>query len=304
MRVLHVTETYASGVASAVDRYVASTPDLEHHLLWSGDRADRASATPSGRFASATALPSGHLRRRAAVRATVQRLGPDVVHAHSSYAGLYVRTAVRASSCRPVVYTPHCWAFERLDLPRAARWVLRAVELALLLNTSVVAACSEGEAERSAPRGVRPRVVVVPQLAPPSTVPAQRRADHDEPRAGAPGDLTVVGAGRICAQKDPAFFASVVSAARSAGLTVRATWIGDGDPALRRVLEAADVTVTGWLGRGEVPSALARHSVYLHCAAWEGFPVTLLEAHAAGCVPLLRTTASQGRRTLPTSFST
>jgi glycosyltransferase involved in cell wall biosynthesis len=301
--VLHVTETYASGVASAIDRYCESTPSLAHHLLWGAQRASSAVATPTGRFESTSVLPSGHVSRLLALRATVRELLPDVIHAHSTYAGVYVRLAVISTRARPVVYTPHCFAFERKTSPpllRAALWLMESV---LALNTSCVAACSTGEAERARRLGPWTRVHVVPQLAATTpgtaTLPRQRRGGRAVPTQVA----RLVAVGRLAPQKDPLFFLGVVRRLRESGVRVDATWVGDGDVDLRDALVSGGVTVTGWVDRDGVPAVMAAHDVYVHTAAWEGFPVTLMEAVSAGCVPVLRRTPSQGRLVAPLQYT-
>ena len=50
--------------------------------------------------------------------------------------------------------------------------------------------------------------------------------------------------------------------------------------------------VTGWLSRDDALRALASAHVYLHTAAWEGMPVTVLEAAAVGMPVIVRSVAS------------
>jgi glycosyltransferase involved in cell wall biosynthesis len=96
----------------------------------------------------------------------------------------------------------------------------------------------------------------------------------------------VVSTGRLGPQKDPAAFADVVTALRAADPAITAEWIGDGDPALKVRLEERGVTVSGWIPTAEVAERLAAAGVYVHTAAWEGFPLAVLEAVAAG-VPVV-----------------
>jgi hypothetical protein len=59
-------------------------------LAWRRDGAHTGDALD--RLAAAMlALPPGRLAQLRSVRRPVARLRPDVIHAHSSYAGLYVR---------------------------------------------------------------------------------------------------------------------------------------------------------------------------------------------------------------------
>jgi glycosyltransferase involved in cell wall biosynthesis len=279
MRILHVVEKYRSGVGSAIAQYTRSVPDMEHFLLSGtavdaeGDLAEQAS------FAGTYLMDGSLVAKVRRIREVVAELRPDVVHAHSSHGGAFARLAIR-SGRHPIVYTPHCFAFERQDVSRPARTAFRVIEAALAVNTTVVAACSRRELALSAALGVRrPPVVLVPNIAPAG---AERPAEV----AGRPA--TVVGGGRISPQKDPAFFARAVQALRREEPALRAVWLGDGDPAVRATLELAGVEVSGWLPRSAVVRELGQAALYLHSALWEGFPLMVAEAVALGVPTLVR----------------
>ncbi|WP_354512351.1 glycosyltransferase [Paenarthrobacter sp. 4246] len=112
---------------------------------------------------------------------------------------------------------------------------------------------------------------------------ASRPAEHGPLSSRAIPVVSMVG--RIARQKDPAFFSEVAAALRSKVPSVRFQWIGDGDPELRRGLERAGIQVTGWLDNPGVAESLASSSVYVHSAAYEGFPLSILDAAAQG-VPI------------------
>lgn len=274
--VLHVVESWGAGVRAAVLQFVAATPQFEHHLLRGVRRAEFASDDEHG-FASVGALPAGALAARRAIRRGVEAVRPDVVHAHSSYAGLFVRTALRRRADRRIVYSPHCFAFERRDLSPLVRLGIRAAERLLACNTDTVAACSPGEA-RVASRMRAGRVVYVPNVA---RVPALAMLEHR--------DLNrVVAVGRIGPQKDPDFFrAAVLHLRRHGRPELDARWIGDGDDRVARMrLERAGIPASGWLSSFDAHKALGQAGVYLHTARWEGFPVSILEAIELG-IPVI-----------------
>lgn len=280
-RVLHVTECWGSGVASAVHAYIKATPGHDHWLLMAHDAADPLLDAES-LLSGLRIFADGHVARIRDVAAAYRETRPDIVHAHSSYAGLYVRSCPSIPS-RRIVYTPHCYAFERTDISRYVRYGFRLAEALLAPRTGVVAAVSPREADLAVRLRGGQRVVYVPNVVPeipavvspvPAVVPDVPAADGRE-RSG----LTAISVGRICAQKDPAFLAE---AARAAGPSTRWIWAGDGDPALRRTLEDAGVVVTGWLARQEVLALLGTADVYVHTASWEGAPVSVLEAVGAG----------------------
>lgn len=286
--ILHVTESMGAGVSTALFDYVANTPEYLHHLLYV-ERAETKTLPPGWHngFASTAELPPGQLRRVIAVRSAARRLDPVALHSHSSFAGAYARLAVRNSAELRQVYTPHCYAFERLDLSATARWAYRTVERLLSRNTGAVAACSPREMTLAAElsKGSAGRTVVgyVPNFA---SVPPHRALNSKV--AVRTEVLRLSGAGRLGAQKDPQFFLAAVEALRQEGYEVQARWLGGGDPELVRELTENEIQVSGWLSREQLLIELASSDVYLHSAAWEGFPLTVLEANALRVATVVR----------------
>jgi len=275
LRIVHVAESFASGTASAIRDYVRNYPAAEHHLLYAQRSEAVVSAAEFAGFTTVAELPDGHAARLRYLRAYALELtAPALIHAHSSKAGVYVRLAIRNSAKVPIIYTPHCYSFERRDVGWPARLVFRAAEWALSFNTGSFSACSAREATLSRWPLSRPRVVTVPNVAPAASAEATDTTDD--------GSLCLVGNGRIGPQKDPEFFATAVRAARDSVGDVRAVWIGGGESRYVGLLQDCGVEVTGWLPRADALAVLARADVYLHTAAWEGFPISIMEASAAG----------------------
>jgi glycosyltransferase involved in cell wall biosynthesis len=269
--VLHVVEAYGGGVAAVLNDYVASLPDVEHVVL-----AYRRPGSQIGDgligHAKLIDMPSGVFAQIRTVQRAIKDLRPDVIHAHSSYAGAYVRAAAARHGAR-IVYSPHCYAFQRRDVPgivRALYWLLEAV---LSLRTDGVAAVGEWE-QVLARRLPRPKTVV---LVPHHVQLPTDLVNHAEADGG-----PVVAVGRIRPQKDPAFFASAARDARLLGGNREWRWVGGGDESLERLLRDSGVTVTGWQPRETVLRELANAHAYVHTAAWEGNPVTVLEAASVG----------------------
>ncbi|WP_164478104.1 glycosyltransferase [Microbacterium sp. ABRD28] len=278
--ILHVTESYAGGVVAAVRDYVASTPAFAHHLLFA-DRPDAPVDSSSFvGFHTVTRLPPGNIARIRRIRSTTRNLAPQAVHAHSSFAGAYTRLALNARR-RRVVYTPHCYAFERADVNPLTSLAFKTVEHLLSFNTTVFAACSPREAALSNWRGCKASVLFVPNLPPSGDLQRARRTGTSHER------LRLVGAGRASAQKDPTFFLRCVEYAHRAGLPIQATWIGS-DPGFGDAGRALDIDVTGWLSRDEALTTLAENDIYLHTGLWEGFPLAVLEALDVGVAAVVR----------------
>lgn len=294
--VLHVVESFGAGVAYALTRYVDSTPELEHHLL-KASRRERVSPSELDRFATVSVFPRG-LSSIGALRRAIQRVRPDVIHAHSSWAGAIARLGTPRGGPR-IVYTPHCFAFERTDVHVGLRALFWAAEWVFAQRTDAVLACSSREAELGRTLGVStvvhvPNVADIDSLLPAAMANRGSEASLTEapsgpaassPRSAADG---VVMVGRLAPQKDPDFFIEVARLVWETRPNTRFTWIGDGDVERRQRLESAGITVTGWLDHSATAVALAEASVYVHSAAWEGFPISLLEAHAAGLAVVAR----------------
>ncbi|WP_169816405.1 glycosyltransferase [Demequina soli] len=282
LRVLHVVESFASGVAQAVADYVRSTPELSHSLLV-GDRGYSGAYDIFGnQNVDFVQLPKGRVAQLRATRNAIRQLQPDVIHAHSSLGGAYARLVSRARSKRRIVYTPHCYSFEREDLHWLAKKLAVVAEWVLARNTTVVAACSEREVGLANRLNAARPALYVPNTLPPAT--AERNGGHTpEINTG----LVVSGMGRISPQKGFEFFCSVARICQRRSIDATFQWIGgELDSRTCDIAASSAVEVTGWMPNSRAVVALKKSTVYLHTAGWEGFPIAILEANANG-VPVV-----------------
>ncbi|WP_167760421.1 glycosyltransferase [Blastococcus sp. CT_GayMR16] len=247
-----------------IDTIPDLTPAIDHYLLYDGPY------DVPGTFLAARHLGVGWRGAARNLATALRDWKPDLVHAHSSHAGVLARVLPHHV---PVIYQPHCFAFSDPARPKTIRALLRAAEAVLARRTSTVAAVSPHEAAlgRSLAPG-RLAVVEVPNWTPlrEATVPPDRLARR------------VAMAGRIAPQKDPDFFRETAIAARGLDDSLDFIWVGDGDQRARRALEEAGVKVTGWLDGPAVAKELAGCSAYCHTARYEGFPVSVLDAARLG----------------------
>lgn len=228
----------------------------------------RSSVSSSGRLRSAIELGL-------AIRRVVTSGNADVIHLHSSLAGLVGRLVLL--TCRrdktKVFYSPHGFAFLRQDVSRGARSLYLTVEriLARLGDGNILASESEYRLSKehvsiSAPAAVLQNSIAMENL-------PQRLPRGDRP-------LRVAMVGRVTYQKAPWRFAN---AAKRLENLAEFIWIGDGDrTSVGRWLEDSPVDVKGWMAKSEVRATLADVDILYFPTLWEGMPMALIEAQAIG----------------------
>jgi glycosyltransferase involved in cell wall biosynthesis len=113
------------------------------------------------------------------------------------------------------------------------------------------------------------------------------------PRKAFDGTLRLLVVGRVSQkQKRVLELPSIFASMREAGIAFEATIVGDGDE--RSALESAlsqyglddRVRLTGFLPPGEVLRLYFEHDFLLNVSTYEGFSMSVIEALAAGCIPL------------------
>lgn len=267
MRVLHITQCYTAGVAHAINNLAAATPEMEHHLLYLGME------NPVG-FCSVHTFERGVLSRILLIQRLIRDITPDVIHAHSSWAGLYCRIQRHAV---PVLYQPHGYKFSDPTLRWSMRTMIQIAEAFLVRRCDRTIVVSENERAQARSLGVSRPVSVVPNA---PTVPIVRRA-----RVGVERHIVVM-MGRACPLKGADFFASVAQRSHSTKLDLEFVWIGAGQDRAMAVLREAGVRVTGWVSNDVLQEELDRAWIYLHTSLSEGFPLSVLDA-AARDVPII-----------------
>jgi len=109
----------------------------------------------------------------------------------------------------------------------------------------------------------------------------------------------IVFAGRICEQKRPELLAEILKVTRDRGLIFRALVIGEGELSsklkalLRRYRLSSNVTMLGSVPHQRWLDILAVSDILLMPSQYEGISIALLEAMAAGVVPVVAKVGGQ-----------
>jgi glycosyltransferase involved in cell wall biosynthesis len=245
--------------------------------------------------------PRRDLRHLRELRARLKEFAPDIVHTHSSKAGVLGRVASLQEECGVRVHTPHTFAFLfSAEFGRIKRAMFRGIEVALSRRTSRIIAVSEGEAETFKSSGVLDpaQVRTVRNGIDPSpwvrAKPASRRSMNIPDDAPL---ILVAGMLHIAKGQDLA-----LEALRRPGLE-RAHILLLGDGVLRPALEesardpslAGRVHMPGW--SEDVPGWMAACDIVLLPSRWEAMPYAVLEA-MAGARPVVAARVDGAREML------
>ena len=198
----------------------------------------------------------------------IKNESPDIIHCHSSKAGLLTRLAVNTKKIK-IFYTPHGYSFLMEDSSKLKRLIYKSIEKIGTLNYSVIVACSKGEYEESLKLTKRATYVSngvnLEKLK--KYIPEKIKQINTK-------SLTFVTTGRVSYQKNPELFNEIAKNFPK----IKFIWVGTGD--LEDKLTSKNIEITGWKNRDELMEILNKSDVFILPSLWEGLPISLLEAMA------------------------
>ncbi|MBN2564106.1 MAG: glycosyltransferase [Candidatus Eisenbacteria bacterium] len=217
----------------------------------------------------------------------------DIIHTHSSKAGIVGRVAARLAGVPHIVHTVHGWGFHDHMHP-ALRAFYIALERMMEPWTRPLISVSERTTGVGLAAGIGgPESYRLIR----SGIPLARF--HPDPSSReviradlglVPTDVVVGSVGRLSPQKNPADFVRVAERLCRGRDHLRFVYVGDGP--LRDEIESA-VDAAGLNGRvlllgirGDVPDLLRAMDVFILTSLWEGLPRVVLQALATG-VPVV-----------------
>jgi glycosyltransferase involved in cell wall biosynthesis len=231
----------------------------------------------------------------------VARFHPNVVHSHSSHVLRYAIPAVLLSARCPIVHTVHNLAERETDRPGK---LLQYLAFRAGIRTVAI-----GQAVAESMRrvyGLAPRHVV------PNGIPiadfSHEWGPRDELRASleVPAEApTFVAVGRFMRQKNHEALLRAFASPRLRATNARLLLVGEGElrGALVETARALDLGErVRFLGvRSDIPRILQAADVFVLSSRWEGNPLAVMEAMAAGrpvvatavgCIPELLSDAT------------
>jgi glycosyltransferase involved in cell wall biosynthesis len=219
----------------------------------------------------------------------------DLVHCHSTKAGLLGRLARLAHPSTRIVYTPHCIAFDT-GLSRRQRRAARWMEALLARLTTHAIAVSQRE-QKALCRIGHKNVSLIHNGVDLKAFDALPRANRNQ--FGLEDSDYVIGCfGRLTRQKNQAVLVRALPRVLESVSNAKLFFVGDGEDGLclRQLatrLNIADKIV--WPGDVEDARPLYELcNLVIQPSRWEGCPYTVLEAMAAQCLVIARDVGAVG----------
>jgi glycosyltransferase involved in cell wall biosynthesis len=282
MRVLHVAETVRGGIATYFNELhplqktgfgagnVRFVIPADHRNDLSGFDDDDVSE-----FRRAGRSIRGLLRMAIVTLREVRRMRPDVVHIHSTFAGLIIRPLLYLHRGRPrIVYCPHGWAFSR-ETSRLSHETTKLVERLLARITDRIICISDDELRQAVAAGIAERNLVVV-----SNGLSAARPEMDRSFAvWASNKTKVLFVGRLDRQKGHDL---LIESASQLSELVEVRIIGSSVVGGAHDVELPpNVSLLGWLNRPQIEAQLELADLVVIPSRWEAFGLVALEAMRA-----------------------
>lgn len=219
----------------------------------------------------------------------IRSRGYDIVHTHTSKAGIVGRIAARLAGTPRIIHTPHGHVFYGYFSHTLTR-VFVLLERAAMGFTHAMITLTEREKQDYLARGIGPaqRIHVVHSgvSLEPFLESGVHRARIRTEWGVADSEFVVGTVARLVDIKNHAMIVSAAAHLRDTVPGARYVFVGDGElrTALEHQVQEAGLTArfifTGW--RSDIPAALSAFDIFVMCSKNEGMGRAFVEAQAAG----------------------
>ncbi|MDF3125697.1 glycosyltransferase [Rheinheimera sp. 1928-s] len=268
-KVLHLSLSHGGGIISALESYVVNSSFAEHFLIAANDDSCQINLSNPDNLVKSYFIKM-NITGLIDIYRIYREIRPTHIHLHSSMAGAIGR--LMFPFYKKLIYTPHCYAFERTDVSLATRKFFYYAEKLLSLKPVTVAGCSPREvnlANDLVLKIFRSRMHNI-FLTNYSNISLKwKRPENDTKR--------VIMIGRICPQKDAEFFIDTYHKIKLLDQSIQFYWIGDGNESSVDKLLNNGIGCSGWLSRENLLKDVMSSDLYFHSASWEGNPMSVLE---------------------------
>lgn len=210
---------------------------------------------------------------------------PDIVHCHSSKAGILGRLAAWIAGVPIIMFTAHGWAFTE-GVNNTNRAVYKFIERCVAKITTKIIAVSDYDyklAERYNVAG-NDKMSLIKNGIDFNSMDNSDSKNLYRKKLGIDGAMTVVTmVSRLSAQKDPVSFLKLAQLNGNSNSVFLLVGGGPLMDEMQAFIEKNNIQNARLMGdRADVEQILAASDVYCFFSNWEGLPLAVIEAMAAG----------------------
>jgi len=205
----------------------------------------------------------------------------DIVHTHSSKAGIIGRLAARSSGVRVILHTVHGWSFNDFQSSLLRKFYIYLEKVCARFTTKLVVVCQADKV-----KGLKSGIGQQGQYEVINYGIDHARFSCATAALSKNQEVLIGMIACFKPQKAPLDFIEAARQVVAQGSNARFILVGDGilrNAIQKRILAYGledKITLAGW--RRDIPEILNSLDVFVLTSLWEGLPVSVLEALACG----------------------
>lgn len=278
-KILYIVESFGSGVFTFLVDLINTLDDEYEIVVAYGERKETLKNFKDYFSANVRFIKVENFTRSINIKKDLKALKevkkiikdekPNIIHLHSSKAGVIGRLAISGRKVK-MFYNPHGFSFLKLDdskLKRVIYWLIEKI-ITIINPKCIIIGCSQGEYEEARKLSKKSicinNGINIEKLNDETKELNERVIDFKK--------IKICTSGRIGNQKNPVMFNEIAKKFPN----IEFTWIGDGMQ--KNKLTSPNINITGWKSRKEVLRNLNDNDIFILTSLWEGLPISLLEA--------------------------
>lgn len=223
----------------------------------------------------------------------IKDIKPDIVHCHSSKAGVIGRLAAKRCGIKKVFYTPHAYSFLAPEFSKQKKRIFVLIESFLSRYATTKTFCvSKGEKEAALTYRLdkKEKISVIYNGLPDVELPEKNEIKRQLGLKST--DIVIGNNARMSEQKNPLLFMEIAKNIIQKDRSYHFVWAGEGPliTHVKRFIQENDIEdnvhLLGY--RSDSERIVAGYDIFLITSLYEGLPYAPIEAMRAG-VPILGT---------------
>lgn len=282
MKVLHVAETVKGGVATIIDQLLLDERVDSFCLIPDQHESEIKNKKNYKSYVRTGRNLKSFFKLAIAFIKYLKFVKPDIIHIHSSFAGIICRLILFFTFTKPkIIYCPHAFSF-MMDTTSFKKKIYVALERVFLINTDLVICTSEYEKNIGLSYGFSDKKLVTVYN---SVLPPLVSFSKDE-NSLQTNNIKVLFVGRLDYQKGVDVLEDIIN---KVGENFEFTAVGDSVVNKKnKALLPNKVKQVGWVNRTQLARFYSETDIVIMPSRWESFGLVAVEANSYG-KPVLAT---------------